>query len=196
MEIRTQAFCGIARSKDWQQWLKVVASDLHTELIEALKINKGCRANNERMQNIYLNLYKRGLEHDFETFMRRRFPWLVKNNNPVDTKKIEKNRKPIVAHKKIMAPHNHQDHAKLNKHGVFASYKPHLLTFPQKLIITGDKLFERVQEFCKDKLAIDYIIIDDHAYIEYFNAQYASVVPKYLHTKREIYKYRQKTQNA
>ena len=92
-----------------------------------------------------------------------------------------------------------KDWASLNRHDVFKMYRPDILSFPQKLIIVDHpkNLYDRVQRFTQDKLAVDYIIIEDHAYIEYFDMKYAAVIDKIPRENRDIYLYRLKMrQNA
>lgn len=191
MEIYTHSFCSISRNDDWQAWLKATATDLYTDLSKTLSSKSGCKANSNKMQEIYSKLYTRGLGPAFEDFVTRRLPWLVKTQTGQP-----KTHKPITVQKP--APKEKStipaEFAKLNKHKVFESYNPNLLTFPQKLILTGDseQLYPRVQLFCKDKLAVDYIIIEDHAYIEYFLPKFTSIIDRYPRNNREIFKYRQK----
>ena len=162
-----------------------------------IEASKSCRANTEKMQKIYLAIYQANLGKSFEDFITRRFPWLIKSDKKVTTKKIieKQQRKPGP---RATAPYRQLDYSDLNKHKVFKSYKPNLLTFPQKLIMAGNPtdLFDRVQHFCRDKLAIDYIIIEDRAYVEYFLPKYSVVVDRYPRDRREIFQYRMRQQNA
>ena len=203
MEINTGAFCGISKSQDWQNWLLQIAPDLHQDLLVTLKAKKGCRANSNKMQDIYLTLYERDKGDAFEDFIRRRFPYLIKK----DHRKINLPKKDILKHQKVAQIARKKqtrstplDYSELNKHKVFPDYKPHILTFPQKLILVDDPaiLYQRVQQFIKDKLAVDYLIIDDRGYIEYFLPKYAAIINKYPKEKRDIYQYRLrlKQQNA
>lgn len=191
-EIKTSAFCGLSRSDDWQNWLKVVASDLHQDLLSVVSAGKGCRANTNKMMDIYFELNKRGLEPQLITFLKRRFPWIVKDTEQVQPQRVLK----PIAKKTQLVEQQPRDWNALNKHNVFMLYRPDILSFPQKLIIVDEPalIYGRVQAFIKNKLAVDYIIVENYAYIEYFDAKYAAVIDKIPRTARDIYKYRLKMQ--
>ena len=192
MRIKTSSFCGLARSDDWQAWLKSKAEDLYQDLIRTVKSRKGCRANTNKMMDIYYTLYDRKLGSQFEGFISTRYPWMVeRTNRPTPTQVKETVKKVKLQGLDKKPPTNYEE---LNKHKVFGVYRPHILNFPQKLIIVGnpDSLFNEVHNFMKNKIAVDYIIIEDHAYIEYFEPKYAKIVDRIPRETRDIYKYRQK----
>tara|TARA_R100001244_G_scaffold25113_4_gene25616 strand:- start:73500 stop:73997 length:498 start_codon:yes stop_codon:yes gene_type:complete len=148
------------------------------------------------MMDIYYELYKRNKGQKFEDFIRGRFPWLVEEEEKNTRKEIRKKVSDLKK-KGIIKKVNMMDHDAVNKHRVFTLYRPHILSFPQKLIIVGDDLFNKTQEFLKNKIGADYLIVEDRSYIEYFEQKYANVVDKIPRKNREIYKYRQKnSQNA
>lgn len=195
MKLNTTAFCSISRSQDWQEWLSVQAPDLHKELLETVKAGKGCRANSNKMMDIYFELLQRGMQSKLEEFIKRRFPYVIEQDipiTPVHTPPVVSKPKPLAVDK--------LNYDEMNKHKVFNPYRPHLLTFPQKLIIIDEpnKIQGRVREFIRDKLAVDYIIIENYAYIEYFESRYASVIDKVPMHKRElnIYRRRLEQENA
>lgn len=192
MRIKTSSFCGLARSDDWQNWLEKTAKDLYQDLTKVIKSRRGCRANTNKMMDIYHSLYERQLGSEFENFISIRYPWMVEKTNrptPAQIKKTVKSIKVQGLDKK--SPVNYDE---LNIHDVFGLYRPHILSFPQKLIMVDNPevLFNKVQNFIKNKLAVDYIIVDDHAYIEYFEPKYSKVVDRIPRETRDIYKYRQK----
>jgi hypothetical protein len=196
MKLNTTAFCSISRSQDWQEWLQVQAPDLHKGLIETVKAGKGCRANSNKMMDIYFELLQRGMQSKFEEFIKRRFPYIIEEQGttvaPPTTPPKSKPVAPVLTEK--------LNYDEMNKHKVFNPYRPNLLSFPQKLIIIEDpnRIHNKVREFIRDKLAVDYIVIEDHAYIEYFDSRYASVIDKVPLNKRElnIYRRRIEQQNA
>ena len=192
IEIKSSSFCGLSRTKDWQNWLKITAPDLHKELTKIVDSNQGCRANSNKMMDIYFSLHKRGLESQLETFLKRRFPWIIKTPEEPTHKQIRKNIKTV----KIIETKNPRKSNLeiLNKHKVFLSYRPNILSFPQKYIIIADPqlIYDQVRIFVSNKLSVDYLIIDDHAYIEYLDAKYATVVDRIQREDRDIYKYRAK----
>jgi hypothetical protein len=194
-EIKTSAFCGLSRSEDFQKWLEVTAPDLHEDLLTVVHTARGCRANSNKMMDIYFELNNRGKEPYLITFLKRRFPWVIKEDRGLLKKEQIKE---VKINQQIQRAQITKDWASVNKHAVFQSYRPDILAFPQKFIIIDDPnaLYDRVQKFVQNKLAVDYIIIEDHAYIEYFDMKYAAVVDKIPRENRDIYKYRWKMQHS
>lgn len=186
MKLKISHFCGLSSATDWRTWLKSVALDLYDDLVNAPK--KGCKANQEKMVDIHQALIKRGLQTKFEAFIRQRFPYVIEEDdhstlNVLRPAKVPPPTKPVVGHIEQM-----------NKHKVFRSYRPDILSFPHKYIIAGDAatLKERVKQFTFDKVGVDTLIIEDHAYIEYFHKRYSDVVGKIPQENRDIWIYRQK----
>ena len=194
-EIKTSAFCGLSRSEDFQRWLEVTAKDLHEDLMTVVHTARGCRANSNKMMDIYFELNSRGFEPHLITFLKRRFPWVIKEHAPV-LKRDEV--KQIKVDQQVRRAAITKDWTSINKHAVFTTYRPDILSFPQKFIIIDDPnaLYDRIQKFVQNKLAVDYIMIEDHAYIEYFDLKYAAVVDKIPRENRDIYKYRWKMQHS
>lgn len=192
MELRTSAFCSLSRSSDWQTFLDDIAPDLCRDLKHTIKTSKGCRSNSNKMMDIYFELEKRGLKKDLEVFLKRRFPWIVKQKTIPKKQSLKQAIKITQAQRAVEKISKNWD--ALNAHKVFKTYRPDVLSFPQKLILIGvpETLYDNVQEFIRNKLAVDYIIVDDRAYIEYFDAKYSNVVDKIPRESRDIYKYRQK----
>lgn len=147
-----------------------------------LSVSKSCKSNKEVMVSIYHELIKRKLDGELITFLRQYYPIAVRLD-PASTSESTK--------KSIRSDSN--------KHGVFKFYRPHLLTFPQKMIFIDDdrnKLLSRVKRFVSNKISVDYIIIDDRAYIEYFEPRFEPEVSKVRDVDREIYTYRRKNDIA
>jgi len=190
MKVKTGTFCSLARHADWQAWLKIVAPKLLQDLENTINSHKGCRANSNKMMDIYHDLYKTGHGKKFEDFITQRFPWLIEDQTKPTPSQIKKKITTIKKKGYISQP-NPTNYNELNKHKVFNFYRPNILSFPQKLILTGDNLFDRVHDFIKNKIGVDYIILDDTAYIEYFEQKHTDVVDKIPRTSRDIYKYRQ-----
>lgn len=195
-EIKTSAFCGLSRSTDWQSWLKETAPDLYLSLMSTVGSAKGCRANSNKMMDIYFELNKRGLEPDLLLFLKRRFPWIIKSESESTTAEIRKDGQKASAIHSLKNSKTSKDLSSLNKHKVFPFYRPDILSFPQKFIILDDpsKLQDRVKRFTENKLGVDYIIVEDRAYIEYFEPKYAAAIDRVPKESRDIYKYRLKLQ--
>ena len=186
MKLKIAHFCGLSSASDWRNWLKSVALDLYDGLVNNQK--KGCKANQEKMVEIHRALIQRGLQSKLETFIRQRFPYVIEEDdhatlNVLKPSKPDAPSKPVAGHIENM-----------NKHKVFRSYRPDILSFPHRYIIVGNPstLKERVREFTFDKVGVETLIIEDHAYIEYFHKRYSDVVEKIPQENRDIWIYRQK----
>lgn len=185
MKLKISHFCGLSSASDWRAWLKSTAPDLYDGLINGSK--KGCKANQEKMIEIHKALIDRGLQSKLNDFIRQRFPYVIAEDSAATLKLMKQAAatptQPIVGHIEEM-----------NKHQVFRSYRPDILSFPHKYIIVGNpaNLKERVKSFAFDKVGVDYIIVEDHAYIEYFLKRYSDVVEKIPQEDRDIWIYRQR----
>jgi len=192
MKIKKKYFCSLAHSDQWHGWLSANAKDLYNELMEVLKI-PGCRSNKNKMMEIYNAIYDRKLSKEFEDFVKEKFPILVDSKEPIVKNKVVRSRntpKKLRQNKVIVPSVN------LNKHNVFKSYNPNILSFPHKMIfVDGDRdsLDKKVKDFIKDKVGVDYIIIDDHAYIEYFMPKYGNIIDKIPTNTRDINIYRSRS---
>ena len=142
------------------------------------------------MSQILVALRQRNLIDKFEQLVRERFPWL-EDKPPKIVENIQvrmptKKEKPLTISREPITA---------DKHGVFEIYKPHLLTFPGKLIVRDPNpksLQRRVQAFIRNKIGVDWIIIEDQAYIEYFFPQYRKTWEKLKSEDREIAQCRRK----
>lgn len=182
MELKVAQFCGLSRSQKWRSWLGTIAPDLLKSLENISRY--GCKANKEKMVEIKSELYNRGHGKSFETFIETVYPQLIKQSKSV------RSDKPKERHVSARDIANNI----YNKHRVFKSYKPGILTFPHKHIICGpsSSLDKKARLFVRNKIGWDYVIIEDRCYIEYFDRKYASEVSKFPKSKREIYVYREK----
>lgn len=186
MIIRVDSFCGLARNQDWHKFLEATAPDLFKELIGFLRTATGCRSVKAKMMAIYQKLYQRGKGNDFENLMRRRFPYIIKSDDSPPKPPPKPVAKKVIT-KKVVTEEE------LNKHGVFRIYKPNILTFPHKLIIVDKdhtSLMAKVKDFLRDKIEIDYLIIEDRAYIEYLLNKYKDAEDKLDVRSLEISQYR------
>lgn len=190
LNLHYSKFCGLARQDAFKAWLKTISSELHNYLVQP---TNSCKARAERMVFIYNKLYESGKGGEFESFIKSRFPYIIDHGaDQTETKKHRVVAKQPNDSSRLVI---RQDVNALNKHKVFKMYKPDLLTFPQKRIIinpNADQLKAQVAHFITNKFGVDYIIIDDRAYIEYFDPRYKSSVDKISRESREIYQYRQR----
>ncbi len=198
MKIKTSLFCAMARNVRWQMWLKEQAPDLHDDLIKTLAGNS-CKANKNKMMQILVMIRERHLIEKFEAFVRSEFPYL--EDKPPRLAKIpdqisssSTTRKPPPSLDKVIDL-NPEEEAAVNKHKVFKSYRPHTLTFPCHLIVIGknkEELKKRALSFTRNKIGIDWIIVEDRVYIEYFFEQHRKTLEKIKPEDREIHQYRRK----
>lgn len=179
-QLRSDQFCALANDAQWHNWLSITAPDLSKRLKDHLKNSKSCRSNKEVMHIIRAEISKRNLNKDLISFLRRAFPLALKAIVD-ETPKRES-----------QPPQKSED---LNKHKIFKSYKPLLLTFPHKIIIVDDNpetLRKTVRKFLKTKIYSDTIIVEDRAYVEYFESRYKKEAEQIKEHDREIYQYRRR----
>lgn len=187
-KIRINEFCGISRNKIWQSWLESTAPDLHQQLIVTVTDpGGGCKKNTAAMVDIYNTLVRRGHEKILLDFLKKEFPVALEEvqKNVFQTTETEKDKK--------IDPKVYNDIGEPNKHKIFKSYNPNILTFPQKMIIIDPNTFslnKKVRNFIKDKIDADFLIIEDRAYIEYFLSKYRQEASKYPQELRELYQWR------
>ena len=187
-KIRINEFCGISRNKIWQDWLLTKAPDLHKSLMDILsEAVGGCKKNTAAMVDIYNTLVRRGNEYDLTTFLMKEFPVALEEiqNNAYKADNQVKNVDPE-AYKDLQGP---------NKHKIFKSYNPSILSFPQRIIIIDpnlQNLNRRIRNFIKDKIDPDFLIIEDRAYIEYFMPKYKQEASKFPSEMRELRQWRNK----
>ena len=191
INLKKAQFCALSRQPDFKSWLKDIAPDLYDQLLLTQK-KSSCKANSEHMLIIYTKLYERNVGNDLETFLRRRFPMVIDEapRQHVISTPAQEQRQTNIQNLSINSE-------SLNKHKVFKSYKPTLLTFPQKKIIYNanpQQLLAITNEFLQNKISVDYIILEDRAYIEYFEQKFAAIADRIKKESREIYQYRVRIQ--
>ena len=129
---------------------------------EVLKSQRMNCANGKIFVNKILNkIYDKGGKDDFMAFAIRAMPAMIRKM----TKNID--------------------------NPVFPFYNPHVLSFPRRLIIKGNNLKNKVEDFIRDKCGVDYLIIGDSAYVEYFDYQHKDMISKIDPTDRQIQKFRE-----
>jgi len=174
--IKTKQFCALSREPAWQDWLEKHAPDILDELLRHLSQSRGCKANTEKMSAIYEQLKSRGLQDAVVAFLRKEYPLTVEE---IDRTFVRGQKS------KIMQAISNKD--------VFTHYNPKLLSFPQKLVMFNqdrEQLLKDVKAFLVPMWHVDYLLIGDFAYIEYFKLKYSKDAEKIKPESREIYKYR------
>jgi len=169
MELKTGLFCRIARESPWQEWLGIHSKELLAELVYTIE-KHGCGDVELCMVKIVNVLKDMGLEAQLSAFLMRRYPYILKSFK-----------------------------AEPQKHEVFAFYNPNVITFPSKLVMRNDdpkKLVGMVEKFTKDKCGVDFVIVDDCAYIEYFNTKHRNIANSMPMASREVHQYKQARKSA
>jgi hypothetical protein len=179
-KIRTNQYCALAQEQKWQSWLFSVCQELGEDLLKHLEHSRSCKSNKAKMMDIQIGLEKRKLLPQMIEFLKKEYPYTVDEIQ-------EGNKKTINRQKKARVLSNVKE--------VFEHYHPNLLTFPQKIVFENDNvesLLREVREFCQGKVGVDYIIIKDKAYVEYFKLKFAKEAKKISKHRREICQYRLK----
>lgn len=176
--IKISQFCAISQEIKFHVWLSNISTPLYEHLLAHFKGGGGgsCRANTKIMAEIHQELQKTGKHTELIKFLQENYPQIIESR---ETPIINKNNTVILA--------------TVKKNPVFKHYNAQLLTFPQKAILYNkdiNRLSRDVKRFISDKLDVDYIIIGDRAYIEYFKYKYRDESGKIHKDKREIYQYR------
>lgn len=180
MKIKTNSFCSISRTKDWQDFLKSCSEKLYDDLTEHLK-SASCRSAKEKMISIYNKLIELGFSSKLEMFLLKRFPWIIEESKKPENVSINSKIKVV-----------HSDDL------IFKNYRPNMLTFPHRLIIESDdenELNNYYTKFVSDKCGVDNLILNNRMYIEYFNSQYCDDVLKIDKDNREISIFRKNAKN-
>jgi hypothetical protein len=147
------------------------------------------------MKEIRTDLYTRGLGQQFETFIRVNFPMIIEPE--AQTAAQPPQAKTGVQQQAVAPklPPRIAPAAAINKHGVFKNYRAGLLTFPHKKIFTNSNkqhLQAIVDSFIRGKVSTDYVIVEDYAYVEYFNPVYTAQAEQIPKESRDIYQYKAK----
>ena len=177
-KVRISQFCSLSKEPKWQGFLQTIAPDLHAELIKHLTNSASCKANQNKMTEIYQTLEQRNIGSQTIKFLRKEYPHTVEEI--IDLQ-------PPPRPKSLLLTSNQQE--------VFSYYKPSLLTFPQRQIFENndiEALQKDVHNFLAGKVGGDYLIVGNRAYIEYFHLRYAPESKLIRPVDRELIKYRVK----
>lgn len=179
--VRTKQFCSLCKEQRWQAWLHTSAPNLFDDLIDHLSSNLSCRANHQKMVEIYQKLEARKLVEGMVKFLVKEYPYAVEDIS--------------IAMEQPRKVENSLTLDRLDNQDIFVIYKPNLLTFPQKLVLKNDDvnmLHRDVMSFINDKVGVDFVIIKNVAYIEFFKLKFQRESKQFPLEKREIYRYRMK----
>jgi hypothetical protein len=190
MKIITEQYCNLARSKNFQNFLRSVSPDLFKNLIKQLQKGEGCNSNKNKMIEIQEELKSRGLINNLLDFLLDKYPnMVIKDTNNKKDNKFEI--------KRIIASSAEELYDKMNYHKVFEKYRPKILTIPQQYIILGPTkqyVLNKINSFIRNKIDVDYIVLKGpelwHGYVEYFNLRFKNHLSDIQHNHRPIHQYK------
>lgn len=164
--INQSQFCALASSEKFRDWLKDEVPELQEELVEYLKKGFGCKANREKMKQIFDRIRVDEKKYaSLETWMKKVYPGLLDDQDPNRVLRISGTAK--------------------DQHGIFPDYSPTLRTLPRRVIISlQDALRNRmdlvsfVAMFCMRQAYCDYVLTGDRAYVEYMPPNLEHIVEK------------------
>lgn len=148
MKIKLDKFCALATSSSWQAWLYSFNESIYTDFITRLRKSTGCANNSTIMVDILDKIKSVNGSDELLKFVKSNFPYMV-----VD--------EPVVIPSQV-----------------FDGYDPSILTYPRRLILRGDGLIEKINDFLRGKIKSDFVIVDNVAYIEYLIGSDIALVDK------------------
>jgi len=162
--INQNQFCSLAGSEKFRDWLKEASPELHEDLLEHLKKGFGCKANREKMKQIFDRIRVDGDKYEaLELWIKDIYPGLFDMPDPNKVLRIGGSAKDV--------------------HDIFPDYDPALRTIPRRVIITvQDAMRNRmdlvnfVAAFCVRQAYCDYILTGDRAYVEYLPPSLEKVI--------------------
>jgi hypothetical protein len=163
MRIKTALFCNLSTSQTFQSWLFKYNENLYKSFVYDLRESRGCEENKRIMLKVLDNIEEAGDGALLEQFLREKYPHVID-----EPREIIFN----------------------DKHQVFPDYKPGILTYPRREIITAKRNLDRdVKRFLANKIHGEYIIIDNVAYVEYFLPGEENIAAKLPEEKWKIRAY-------
>jgi len=164
--INQNQFCALASSEKFRDWLKKIDRPLFDDLLEHLKKGFGCKANREKMKQIFDRLRVDTEKYDLLVdWLKKTYPSTLDGSDPTKLLRISGKTDDI--------------------HGIFPDYSPTLRTMPRRLIISLHDavknkmdLTSLVAAFCLRQAYCDYVVTGDRAYVEYVPQDLAYLVEK------------------
>lgn len=154
MKIKVEQFCALATSASWQAWLYKFDNNIYINFIDNLHKSKNCTQNREIMSDTLELIKRSGRSAELYEFLKQQFPYVIVEEG-VTTKTGD-------------------------IHGVFPGYVNGLLTYPHRVILEAPEniIENRVKKFVRGKVKSDFLIIGQHAYIEYLDNSEKDLVNK------------------
>lgn len=147
MKVKVDQFCSLATSPSWQAWLFKFEQSIYRKFVKKLQESRGCNQNRDLMTETLLEVEKSGGNDNLVAFLKENYPHMLMADNGEPVKSV--------------TPKDGDD--------IFEHYNPAILTYPRRMVLTGDNLQKRVRSFVLDKLKHDSVIVGDKAYIEYLD---------------------------
>lgn len=166
--IKVEQFCSIATSPAWQAWLYHFSNDIYKKFIKQLQKSRNCNENRELMREVLKNIEEADGSSQLYEFLEEQYPHVLKHNS------------------------RYVGRTDIDKYGVFPGYVPGILTYPRRKIFEGstESLKKKVEQFVSSKGVSDYIIIGNHAYVEFLENKETSIANEIPSNNWLIQKYR------
>lgn len=139
MKLNVNKFCALATSAAWQSWLYNYNADIYKKFIRQLHESRGCSQNREIMQELLQLFRDNKWSDDLYKFISLNYPDMIMREN----------------------------NQKYEVDEIFGYYNPNLLTYPRRIILYGENLQQEIDDFIKDKLVSDSLILNGKGYVEY-----------------------------
>ncbi len=133
MKILVEKFCSIATDGLWLSWLHDYDTEFYNEYISDLKITSGCSGKKDLVVKTLEKIDSRNHGYKLLEFINNNYPNMVVKDSSTRSDLV------------------------------FPDYKPGILSYPRRIIISSNEL----DDFVSDKLLYEYVIVDGVAYIEY-----------------------------
>jgi hypothetical protein len=159
VKIKVEKFCALSTSPSWQAWLYHFDENLYKDFHRKIQNARGCNHNREIMSDLLKMIDEiPGAAEKLIDFLKQHYPTVLINDDGSKHRVT-----PAVA-----VPKDAE---------IFEHYNPDILTYPRRLILTGEPegLKKRTQEFLLDKLKSDFVFLGDRAYIEYIPREDAHI---------------------
>lgn len=165
MQVKVEQFCSLATSPSWQTWLYNYNVDLYRSFMMDLRASRGCGQNRDIMIRLLKKIDEVGGGDELSVFLHKYYPHVIDGAQ----------KKNIIA-----------------SDAVFEYYNPNIMTFPRRIIFSGDMhtLKRTVNGFILDKIKYDSIIIGDKAYVEFLTSDDAVIADKIPSSNWRIAAYR------
>jgi len=163
--IRVEAFCSLSTNDVWQAWLHKYDVVLYQELVEHLKVSRGCGHNREKMVELMGKIEAMPGGHQaLVDFLKVSFPSMLDWSGADPVPQPVPQQLPGV---------------ELPQVPFVWTGSGSQLTFPRRAVLEHQDhnvLLENVRQLVSDKVKYDYVILGSRAYVEFVPATHAKIV--------------------